>query len=166
MYEVSINGQEAVSVEFKGEEVWIEDKPSEMDIVRTGAHSFQVIHKGGSYSVHILDLNPEEKTVVLRINGKKAELVISSELDRLLKRMGLEKAAVSKVNKVIAPMPGLIHSIEIEIGAEVDKGDTLLILEAMKMENVIKSPAKGRVAKIHIKEGTSVDKGQIMVSFE
>ncbi len=165
MYEVAVNDQKAVSVEFKGEDVWIDGISSGMDIIKINEYSFQVMHKGGSYAVHILDLNPEEKTAILRINGKKATLAISTELDRLLQRMGLENASSSKVNEVKAPMPGLIHSIEVEAGTEVKKGDILLILEAMKMENVIKSPTDGAVAKVHVKQGASVEKGQIMISF-
>lgn len=165
MYEVTVNDQKAVSVEFKGEDVWIGGNSSEMDIVRISDHSFQVMHNGGSYSVHVLDLNPEEKTAVLRINGKKARLVISTELDRLLKSMGLENAAASKINEVKAPMPGLIHSFKVEVGTEVSKGDILLILEAMKMENVIKSPTDGTISKIHVNQGDSVEKGEILVSF-
>ncbi|MCL4105942.1 UNVERIFIED_CONTAM: hypothetical protein GTU68_012580 [Idotea baltica] len=63
-------------------------------------------------------------------------------------------------------MPGLIHSIAVEPGQEVKKGDALLILEAMKMENIIKSPTDGTIGKIHIEQGNTVDKGQLMVTFD
>lgn len=165
MYEVRVNEQKAISVEFKGSEVWMEGDSSEMKISKLNDHSFQVAHEGGSYTVHVLDVDPGEKTATLRINGKKATVAVTTDLDRLLKRMGLENAANAKVNEIKAPMPGLIHSIATEVGAEVVKGDVLLILEAMKMENVIKSPTEGTVAKIHIEKGQTVEKGQVMISF-
>jgi biotin carboxyl carrier protein len=86
-------------------------------------------------------------------------------MDLLLAKLGIEHSAESAVKDVKAPMPGLIIDIALEAGQEVKKGDTLLILEAMKMENVIKCPADGIVSKVHIKKGESVEKNQILVEF-
>jgi len=166
MYEVTINQDHKLSIQFKGNDVWIGEESSDMDVIPVDEKSFQVMHKGGSYTVHVVEQLPEEKAVILMINGKKAKLSITTELDRLLKSMGLENAAASKVSNLKAPMPGLIHSISVEAGQEVKKGDALLILEAMKMENIIKSPTDGTIAKIHIEKGNTVDKGQLMVSFD
>jgi pyruvate carboxylase subunit B len=60
-------------------------------------------------------------------------------------------------------MPGMIIRFEVQEGAEVSEGDTLLILEAMKMENSINSPAPGTVKEIRFKEGDSVKKGDVLV---
>ena len=65
---------------------------------------------------------------------------------------------------VKAPMPGLILDVLVEEGQEVKKGDHLLILEAMKMENVIKSPSDGLVTGLHAIKGDSVEKGKILLS--
>ena len=165
MYEVAVNDQKSISVLFE-EGVSIDGETSGMQISSVGERSFQVNHNGGSYTVHVLDFDSDAKTALLRINGKKATVSVSTALDRLLKKMGLENAASSKVNEVKAPMPGLIHSVAVAPGDSVAKGDALLILEAMKMENVIKSPTDGTVGKIHINKGESVEKGQIMISFE
>ena len=70
------------------------------------------------------------------------------------------------VKEIKAPMPGSILNILVEAGQEVKAGDQLLILEAMKMENVIKSPGDGVVAKIHVDEKQSVEKNQVLISFE
>ena len=164
MYEVTVNDLDPISINFD-QDVLVGGETSGMEIVRVGERSFQVIHKGGSYTVHVLDFNPEKKEAVLRVNGKKATIAVTTELDRLLKSMGLENAAISKVNELKAPMPGLIHSISVEVGQDVAKGDALLILEAMKMENVIKSPTDGTIGKIHINKGESVEKSQILISF-
>ena len=63
-------------------------------------------------------------------------------------------------------MPGLVLEVAAEIGQEVKKGDPLLILEAMKMENVIKSMGEGKVKAIHIKQGEALEKGQLMIEME
>ncbi len=65
--------------------------------------------------------------------------------------------------KVEAPMPGLIVRIDVEEGDEVQEGDELLILEAMKMENSIYAPVSGVVKKIYVKEGDNVEKDQVLV---
>ncbi|MEM6802764.1 MAG: DUF2118 domain-containing protein, partial [Bacteroidota bacterium] len=60
---------------------------------------------------------------------------------------------------------GLVHSISVSEGDEVKEGDALIILEAMKMENVIKSPTDGVIAKVHVKEKDSVEKNSVMINF-
>ena len=62
-------------------------------------------------------------------------------------------------------MPGLVLNIFVEEGMEVSKGENILVLEAMKMENIIKSPAEGRVKTIFIKNGDKVEKNQILLEF-
>lgn len=63
-------------------------------------------------------------------------------------------------------MPGLILHIETQVGAEIEEGDKLIILEAMKMENIIKSTRTGVIAKIHVEPGQRVDKNQLLITFE
>jgi biotin carboxyl carrier protein len=80
--------------------------------------------------------------------------------------MGLENALTPKVSDLKAPMPGLVLQILVEPGQEIKKGDKILILEAMKMENAIKAPADAIVAQIHINPGTAVDKNQLLITFQ
>jgi biotin carboxyl carrier protein len=63
-------------------------------------------------------------------------------------------------------MPGLIISISTSAGDEVQKGDVLLILEAMKMENVIKSPRGGKIKKVNVALRQPVEKNQVIIEFE
>jgi biotin carboxyl carrier protein len=63
-------------------------------------------------------------------------------------------------------MPGLVLNILVEAGQEVSKGDALLILEAMKMENVIKASGDGKVRSVKVKKGDAVDKGLLLVEME
>lgn len=66
--------------------------------------------------------------------------------------------------KVTAPMPGTILGIKVSIGEKVEKGQTLLILEAMKMENEIAAPESGTVSSINVETSMSVESGQLLVS--
>ena len=85
--------------------------------------------------------------------------------DLLLERLGMSNAAVAKVNELKAPMPGLIVDIRVQPGQAVLKGDPLLVLEAMKMENILKAPADGTVSSIKVTLRDNVQKGQVLVQF-
>ena len=67
---------------------------------------------------------------------------------------------------VIAPMPGLVLQTEVNPGDTVKKGQTLVIIEAMKMENMIKSPHDGKIKDVHVSAGQAVDKNDKLVEFE
>jgi biotin carboxyl carrier protein len=69
------------------------------------------------------------------------------------------------VNELKAPMPGLVLRIVAQPGDEVKKGDALLVLESMKMENVLKAPGAGIVDKVLVTTGNAVEKGQPLVLF-
>jgi len=129
-----------------------------------GLHHLLVNNK--SYNIELLGRNAETQTLSLRINGRQYDVRVRSEMDMLLQSLGLEGAATAKLREVKAPMPGLVFQVIAAAGDEVRKGDSLLILEAMKMENVIKSPADGRVKRIAVSQGLAVEKGQVLVEFD
>ncbi len=70
------------------------------------------------------------------------------------------------VAEVRAPIPGTIVSVEVTAGQEVRYGDTLVVLEAMKMKNLIRSPRDGRVAEVLVRPGQSVLYNDVLVRFE
>ena len=63
---------------------------------------------------------------------------------------------------ITAPMPGTILKVNVQAGAAVKKGDVLMILEAMKMENEIMAPADGTVAAVNVAQGVSVEAGAVL----
>lgn len=80
--------------------------------------------------------------------------------------MGFEVGAGKLVNAIKAPMPGLVLNINVEVGQEVEENDSLLVLEAMKMENNFASPRAGKIKSILVEKGQAVDKGQLLIEFE
>ena len=86
-------------------------------------------------------------------------------MDELLEKLGMNKTSSSAIQDIKAPMPGLMIDIKVQEGHEVKIGDPLIILEAMKMENVIKSPREGTIKSIMVKKGQSVEKNQILIKF-
>ncbi|MEA5014934.1 MAG: biotin/lipoyl-containing protein [Candidatus Limiplasma sp.] len=71
-------------------------------------------------------------------------------------------ASVEGGEKVAAPMPGTIVDVKLAVGSAVKKGDVLMILEAMKMENEILSPVDGTVKQLLVSQGSSVNSGDVM----
>jgi acetyl/propionyl-CoA carboxylase alpha subunit len=92
--------------------------------------------------------------------------VISDRYDELLRSLGMDKAMGAKVNELKAPMPGLVLDIRVTEGQSVAKGEAVIVLEAMKMENILKAPADVVVKKIVAKKGNAVEKNQVLVTFE
>ena len=86
-------------------------------------------------------------------------------MDVLLEQMGIDMAAANVVNDLKAPMPGLVLEIPVSVGQEIKKGDQLIILEAMKMENVLKAVGDGVVKSIEVGKGDSVEKNQVLIKF-
>ena len=124
------------------------------DIVENEA---TVIVNGEEYKVAWEPEPEEEKKVVVR---KPVEASEPAETD------GGSSANVNTNNAVKAPLPGVITSIEVSVGDEVKAGDTLLVLEAMKMANNIEAEKDGKVAAILVKPGQSVMEDDPLVVVE
>lgn len=135
------------------------------DIADLGAGRYHVLHEGRSYNAEIVSADYTTKDIVLKINGQRVELHAKDRFDLLLERLGMSNAAATKVNELKAPMPGLIVDIRVQPGQAVLKGDPLLVLEAMKMENILKAPADGTVNSIKVTLRDNVQKGQVLVQF-
>jgi biotin carboxyl carrier protein len=165
MLRIKVNESEAIEVNQAKDEWYINGQIFEGDVIRLDTHRFHILWQGQSYNVEVVEHSPAQKTATLRING---QLLVTSAQDRydlLLERMGLKQAASNRLNNLKAPMPGLIQSIAVQEGDNVEKGTTLLVLVAMKMENTIKAPGEGTVKTIHISPGSSVEKNQVLIEF-
>ena len=135
------------------------------DLVEYAPNCFHIIHNKKSYRAEIVKADAATKTFVIKLNGAVQTVTLKDKFDLLLEKMGMTAANATKVNNIKAPMPGLIVDLKIKAGDKVNAGDALLILEAMKMENVLKASAPATVKSIKVKKGDSVEKGQILIEF-
>lgn len=165
MYRAVVNNGNVYEINQEGNTQQINGKSIDLDIKPLGNNQVHVIHNHKSYNAQLVEVNREEKTVSLKLNGKAFSIELKDRHDLLLEKLGMSDLTANKVNDLKAPMPGLILSINIEAGQEVKKGEPLLILEAMKMENVIKSPTDGTISQILVKHGQSVEKNQVLIQF-
>lgn len=153
-------------LKVSGKKVYEFDGSEErVDLIKLGENQYHLLLDGKSYSVELLKSNVDTKDFVLKVNNRIYKLKAQNEIDLLLKKLGMEKALVAEVSDLKAPMPGLVLSIEVEEGQEVKKGDVLMILEAMKMENAIKAPADLVIKEIKCKQSEAVDKSQVLMIF-
>jgi len=138
-------------------------KPFAWDVSKISENLYHVIKDNQSFNVEVLPV--VEGQLQIKVNGNIYDTETIDKFDELLKKLGMEKGGAGKVNELKAPMPGLVLEIDVKPGDQLKKGDRVLVLEAMKMENVIKAPADVTVASIEVEKGKTVDKNQVMVRF-
>lgn len=166
MLTITVNDLDAFEVTKEGDQWLLNNSPFNMDLADLRNDRFHVIHEGRSMEVEVIEKDYKEKCFKFRINGQEYTTRAEDKLDKLLATMGIAKGSDLKVNQVKAPMPGLIQSISVKSGDVVKKGDLLLVLVAMKMENSIKAPGDGKVQSVSVSTGQSVEKNHILIDFE
>lgn len=127
---------------------------------------FSLSLNGKTFAGEILEEKTESNYLRLKINHRVFEVRKKGELDELISALGLDVPKVRKLSELEAPMPGRIVHIAVEIGQELNVGDDLLSLEAMKMENVLKAEGIGKVKAILAQTGDVVEKGAVLIEFE
>jgi biotin carboxyl carrier protein len=164
MYSVSINNS-VFEVEKSKDKVSVNGNILDWNMTKTDDRHYHVIYKNQSFNLELVGLDPALKTVKLKLNNKACEIKLKDQFDILLEKLGMNNLQNHAAKEIKAPMPGLIFDIKVKEGDEVKKGDAVLILEAMKMENILKSPGDGIVKAIKIKKGQSVEKNQVLIQF-
>ncbi len=166
MIKAKVN-QSEFDVEIVSEnEVNLNSESKKLDIISLSESKKHLILDNKSYSIENVSFDKEKKEAVLKVNNRTYKVSLKDKYDLLLKELGMSNMATKVVKDVKAPMPGLVISIEVEKGQAVKAGDTILILEAMKMENVLKSPIDGIIKSIKAEKATTVDKNAVLIEFE
>ena len=143
-----------------------EQKIQDLDAVTLNGEKYHILNNAKSFHAEVVEKDFINKTYTVVINNNEYVVSIANHLDQLIKEMGFEVGKAKIVNAIKAPMPGLILEISVTVGQEVQEGDNLLILEAMKMENSFDSPRAGVIKSIAVEKGQAVDKGQLLIEFE
>jgi biotin carboxyl carrier protein len=124
-----------------------------------------ILDNNKSKLVSVKGVDHEMKRYQIQIDGRIYQVQISDAVDQQILKMNLKSKKSNQLKELRAPMPGLVRQVNVKVGDQVDAGDSLFILEAMKMENILKSPVNGTVSDIFVKPGESVEKNQILLSF-
>lgn len=126
----------------------------------------RVLFRTGT-KLHIIDnIEVEKQAVSFSIDGKFVKTVVKDDQELLLERLGFSTEELASAGLLEAPMPGKILELLVSEGDEVEEGQPVVILEAMKMENELKAPTAGMVASIVVSEKDNVEKNQTILEIE
>ncbi len=115
---------------------------------------FKVVVNGESFDVEVEELATiTQAGLHENLSTKVAPVAVSKKA----------KAQVHGANAVTAPLPGNINDIKVTVGDQVNAGDVLIILEAMKMENEVKAPMDGKIKEVHVRKGQVVQSGELLI---
>jgi biotin carboxyl carrier protein len=153
------------SVEKNGSETRVNQQAISWDLKWMGDRKIHLIQGARSVEAELLAVDLEAKTLQIRLGHKTTTLQLKDRFDLLLEKMGMNAAGSGSLKEIKAPMPGLILDLKVAPGDVVKKGDVVLILEAMKMENSIKSPGDGVVKEVKVSLKQSVEKNQVLIQF-
>ncbi|MCF8273279.1 MAG: acetyl-CoA carboxylase biotin carboxyl carrier protein subunit [Flavobacteriaceae bacterium] len=139
---------------------------SKLDAIKISDSKYHILHHDTSYNSEIITSDFNSKSYQVKVNNNTYDIKIKNSLDLLIKDMGFSIGSAKHIDSIKAPMPGLILEISVTVGQAVKENDALLILEAMKMENILTSPRDGIIKSISVKKGNTVDKGTLLIEFE
>lgn len=157
--EVEVSEAENLTKFTIDDEVVELDFPAQID--RNGL-SFMLDHR-----MYRADITSDDINLSLQINNSEFQAIVKDERRKLMdKLMRQNKRQSNTVGEIKASMPGLIIKLNVTVGETVDKGSSLIVMEAMKMENEINSPINGIVDQCHVGAGQAVSKGQLLMSLK
>ena len=167
MYKInSGNHTFEVELERTGKKGKLNNEEVTFDMTQVGENALSLIMDNQSYNIQVVKADYENKAFNIVVNGREYDVQAKDDFDVLLDKMGLTSLSQHKVNNLKAPMPGLVLDVLVSPGQDVVKDTPLVILEAMKMENVLKSPGEGKVKSLGVKKGDAVEKNHVLLTFE
>lgn len=161
-YVTTVDGKE-FTVEIVDEKhIRINERLLDVDFESiSGQPVYSLLIGGKSYEAYV---SPDDEQWEVLLRGRLYQAEVQDEREKRLRSAGGAGAAEGGEFQMKAPMPGLVVAIPVEEGQQVKKGQVLLILESMKMQNELKSPRDGHIQRIKVKAGETVEQKQTLLS--
>ncbi len=151
-YEIEIN---------EAGEILVDGERLPADFMAVAEQSvYSLLLDNHSYEANI---SPSEAGLEVLLRGQRYVVEVEDERSRLLRRVGGAQLTDTGTFQLKAPMPGMVIGVPVEEGQQVAKGDDLVILESMKMQNELKSPRDGTVTRVRVKTGDNVQQNAVMM---
>ncbi len=166
MYKAIVNEAESFTLDFRDGYFELDGKILDWNIVQTGRKAYHVLWNHQSFRAEIIHIDSFEKLFTLRINGHDFTVSLQDRYDRLLEKLDMQKDDHQKASDIKAPMPGLVKDLLVEEGQQLQTGDSILVLEAMKMENILKAETGAKIKEICVRAGDAVEKNQLLIKME
>lgn len=162
---VDIDGAELEVAEDATFRIADEASPEIAPVIhRVDASTYHVLHDGRSSVIYVEDAG--DGMLRIQSRGQASVAHVQTHKERLLARYGVNADSRTGDGTVKAPMPGLVLRLMVDVGDEVNQGQGVLVLEAMKMENELVAPAHGKITAIHASVGEAVGKNALLVEIE
>ncbi|MGH7313630.1 MAG: biotin/lipoyl-containing protein [Candidatus Rokuibacteriota bacterium] len=153
----------AESVDITGADgayrVTIDDQVWEVDARRTAPGIYSLLIGGVS---HVADVNEQEGLSVVHVGGETYAVQVEEHTRYVIRTQG-GTSAPRGARTITAPLPGRITQVAVKPGDAVTPGDTLVVIEAMKMENEFKASVAGRVVEVRVEPGQAVNAGDVLL---
>ena len=161
-YVVDVNGERvALALEEGG--VRIGDGFVHAHLADLEGTPVQLLTLGGEVHRVAVRSGDTRGSYTLWIDGHRYHVDALDERTRTIRDLTAGATGNKGPRPLVAPMPGLIVRVQVEVGDRVEAGQGLIAMEAMKMENELRSPSAGAVKAIHVVQGQAVDKGTVLV---
>ncbi len=161
-YVTTIDEKEFTVEIIDEQHISINDKVMEVDFQSiSGQPIYSMVIDGKSYEAYVYEGEDDWQVLLL---GRHYPIKVEDEREKRLKSAAGGKAQAGGEFQMKSPMPGLVVAVPVEEGQQVEKGQVLVILESMKMQNELKSPRAGKVERIKVKAGESVEQKQTLLS--
>lgn len=165
MLKIKVNNKFNFELSSELNQIVINGLPFHGDILKINSRSSHILYNNKSFNAELIDFDKEQKTCSVKVGNTIYSMQITDQFDELLHQLGMDNLNTATISEIKAPMPGLVLRILASEGEEVQKGGNLLVLEAMKMENIIKAPADVIIKAVKVNPGDKVEKNQVMMIF-
>jgi len=160
---VATVGEQSFVVDVSGTDgqyrITIGDEAWEVDARLTAQGIYSLLVAGVSYVADVVD---RDGACVVDVGGELYEITVEEQTRHIIRTRG-GAAGGSRSRTLTAPLPGKISRVAVRPGDAVAAGDTLLVIEAMKMENEFKAGAAGTVAEVRVQPGQAVNAGDVLI---
>ena len=163
-YVVDVNGERTV-VELLGDEVRVGDATARARLVSVEGTPVSLLEIDGRVYRVLARRGDARGRYVLSLDGRRYATEALDERTRAIRDLTAARAPTGPT-PLVAPMPGLVVRIHVQPGDEVQPGQGLVVMEAMKMENELRTQSGGVVKAIRVAPGTAVEKGAVLVELE
>jgi len=136
------------------------------DLISQEGNHFSFLIDGKKHIARVDSVSSDGKQFKIRAAGQYFMVDVKTELDQLMDRMGLADYDTQVIGNIEAPMPGRVLEVKVDVGDDVEEGTPLMVLEAMKMENILCATGTGKIERILVKQGATVDKGELLIEME
>ena len=161
---VTLNDKKKKISVSENSKITIDNKEYSYDLIHLDGHNYLI--KLNDKILEVIVIKIENGNYSVSIKDKNFEVIVRSLLQEKANELLGNKSSAHHKTEVKAPMPGMILKIKKNAGELISQGETIIILEAMKMENDLRAPNSGLIKNIFVKEGTAVEKGASLFTIE